>query len=82
MYMNVYTGTWASTTAGCTPTKKESGLKSEEIKSIRKQYGLNTKQFAEICGVSPRTVENWEQGRRMPSNPAMMLLAVWIESQK
>lgn len=52
------------------------------LKAIRKQDGLSTKQLAEICGVSARTVEDWEQGRRSPSKSAMMLLAAWLEKQE
>lgn len=52
------------------------------IKAIRKQHGLSTKQLSEICGVSPRTVEDWEQDRRSPSKSAMMLLAAWLEKHE
>lgn len=52
------------------------------IRAVRSKYGLNTKELGEICGVSSRTVEDWEQIRRIPSKPSMLLLAVWIDSQK
>ena len=52
------------------------------IKALRKQEGLSTKQLAEICGVSARTVEDWEQGRRSPSKSAMMLLAAWLKEKE
>lgn len=51
------------------------------IKAVRTKYGLNTKALGEICGASSRTVEDWEQQRRTPSKPAMMLLAAWLEKQ-
>lgn len=51
------------------------------IKAVRTKYGLNTKTLGEICGTSSRTVEDWEQTRRTPSKPAMMLLAAWLEKQ-
>ena len=34
-----------------------------EIKAIRAKFGHTTRRFAESVGVSPRTVEGWEQGR-------------------
>jgi len=45
-----------------------------EIKHLRKKLRMSTKQFGDICGVSPRTVEEWEQGRRCPSKSAQILL--------
>lgn len=53
-----------------------------ELKEIRKEHNINRKVLANICGVSPRTVENWEQGRRSFPKSAMMLLKAWLESQK
>jgi DNA-binding transcriptional regulator YiaG len=35
------------------------------IREIRQENKLSVKEFAEKLGVSPRTVENWEQGRAM-----------------
>ncbi len=40
-----------------------------EVKQIRMNTGLSQKQFAALIGVSKRTLENWEQGRRMPAGP-------------
>ena len=38
-----------------------------EVKAIREQLGVSQDKFAMILGVSKRTVENWEQGRRHPT---------------
>ena len=46
------------------------------IKQIRKGYGLTQVQFASMLGISVRTLRNWEQGRRIPEGPAMVLLRV------
>jgi putative transcriptional regulator len=54
----------------------------EQLKAIRTKYSLKTKNLAEICGVSVRTVENWEQGRRSPSKPAMKLLKSWLKDKQ
>ena len=44
------------------------------IKSARKRLGINTKDFGEKIGVSGRTVEAWEQGRRNPNKSALILI--------
>ncbi len=43
---------------------------------IRKRLGLSQSRFAAIIGVSVRTIQNWEQGRRHPEGPAKALLRV------
>lgn len=45
-------------------------------KAIRKRLGLSQTRFAAIIGVSVRTLQNWEQGRREPEGPAKALLRV------
>lgn len=47
-----------------------------EIKAIRERVGLSQNRFAMMLGVSKRTLENWEQGRRHPTGPAKALLRV------
>ena len=37
---------------------------------------LSQSEFARLLGVSVRTLQEWEQGRRSPSGPARMLLAI------
>jgi putative transcriptional regulator len=43
---------------------------------IRKQLNLSQAAFAGLMGVSLRTVQDWEQGRRTPSGPAKSLLRI------
>ena len=50
------------------------GMTPEQIKSIRAALGENTTAFAERFRRSPRTIENWEQGRRRPDPLAILLL--------
>ena len=45
-------------------------------KAIRERLGLSQSRFASIIGVSVRTLQNWEQGRREPEGPAKALLRV------
>ncbi|MHB8857425.1 MAG: NadS family protein [Bellilinea sp.] len=47
-----------------------------DIKGIREKYNLTQEQFAAMLGISVRTLRNWEQGRRVPEGPAMVLLRV------
>ena len=47
-----------------------------EVKAIRAKTGLSQRRFADVVGVSKRTLENWEQGRRHPTGPARVLLKI------
>lgn len=38
--------------------------------------GLSQQDFANLSGVSARTLQDWEQGRREPTGAARMLLKV------
>ena len=43
---------------------------------IRARLQLSQAAFAGLMGVSLRTVQDWEQGRRKPSGPAEALLRI------
>lgn len=43
---------------------------------IRAKLQLSQTAFAGLMGVSVRTVQDWEQGRRKPSGPALALLRI------
>ena len=43
---------------------------------IRKRLNLSQHAFALRLGVSVRTLQAWEQGRRAPSGPALALLRI------
>ncbi len=43
---------------------------------IRNRLQLSQAAFASLMGVSVRTVQDWEQGRRAPSGPARSLLRI------
>jgi putative transcriptional regulator len=47
-----------------------------DIAAIREKTGLSQARFAQLLGVSVRTLQDWEQGRRAPSGAARTLLIV------
>ena len=52
------------------------------IRETRKRTGLNAREFGSLIGVSGRTVEGWEQGRRKPGKPALLLIKKIVEDVK
>ncbi len=47
-----------------------------DVSELRAEYGLSQEKFAALLGISVRTLQNWEQGRRAPQGPARVLLRV------
>lgn len=47
-----------------------------EAKVIRSKLNLSQSAFAGLLGVSMRTLQDWEQGRRTPQGPAIALLRI------
>jgi len=50
--------------------------------SARVKSRLSQSKFADLMGVSVRTLQDWEQGRRKPSGAAVTLLRVAEEHPK
>lgn len=46
------------------------------VSDIRRSVGLSQARFASLLGVSVRTLQDWEQGRRAPSGAARTLLLI------
>jgi len=46
------------------------------VLAVRTKLGLSQGRFAELLGVSKRTLQEWEQGRRQPTGAARVLLKV------
>ena len=46
------------------------------VTSVRERTGLSQARFAQLLGVSVRTLQEWEQGRRAPSGAARTLLLI------
>ena len=51
--------------------------KPVDIKRIREKLHFSQNKFAHMIGVSPKTLQNWEQGRREPTRTAQALLRVF-----
>jgi putative transcriptional regulator len=63
--------------AGNTSARRYHGeLPSVDVTAIRQRNGLSQRDFAASIGVPEGTLVNWEQGRRQPSGPAKVLLAL------
>ena len=51
-------------------------MRVPSVTSIREKTGLSQPRFAALLGVSVRTLQEWEQGRRAPSGAARTLLLI------
>jgi putative transcriptional regulator len=47
-----------------------------DIRMVRERLDVSQGEFAVMIGVSTRTLQNWEQGRRQPEGPAKALLRI------
>lgn len=50
--------------------------RSPDVRAIRERLGLSQEAFAQRFQISLRTVQEWEQRRRVPEGPALTLLRV------
>jgi putative transcriptional regulator len=51
-------------------------VETPDVKQIRERYKLSQTEFAALLGISVKTLQNWEQGRRTPHGAARVLLQV------
>ncbi len=49
---------------------------NKKVKDIRLSCHLSQKAFAEVLGVSPKTIESWEHGTNRPSGVARRFLSL------
>ncbi len=47
-----------------------------DVVKVRNKLKLSQSEFATVLGISMDTLQNWEQGRRVPSGPAKVLLRI------
>lgn len=59
------------------PVRVHHVFSSQDIKTLRERAGVSQNAFANMLGVSTRTLQDWEQGRRTPTGPAMNLLRLY-----
>ena len=72
---------WKEILEGVKEIKAGGGKRSKvqpmsPVVDLRLRSGLSQMQFAAALGVSKRTLEQWEQGRREPSGAAKQLLKI------
>lgn len=51
-------------------------VETPDVKEIRERFELSQTEFAALLGISVKTLQNWEQGRRTPHGAARVLLQV------
>jgi putative transcriptional regulator len=48
------------------------------VKHVREKLGMTQEEFAQMLGVSARTLEGWEQGKTKPSGAAVSLIKIAV----
>jgi putative transcriptional regulator len=48
----------------------------DDVSRVRHDLHLSQSAFASLMGISVRTLQDWEQGRRKPQGPAICLLRI------
>ena len=59
--------------------EKEHVVRVDSPAAARARTGLSQARFAAVLGVSTRTLQEWEQGRRKPTGPAKALLKAFAK---
>lgn len=59
-----------------------STLEVSPIATARQKIGVSQSEFAKMLGVSLRTLQEWEQGRRTPSGAAKSLITIAIKKSE
>jgi len=57
------------------PTRR-TAIRPAPVRVIRERTSLSQSEFADLIGVSVKTLQNWEQDRRRPTGPAAALLSI------
>jgi DNA-binding transcriptional regulator YiaG len=52
---------------------------SDGVKAVRNKLKMNTTQLGDVLNVSSRTVEDWEQGRRMPNAASLNMMGILLK---
>jgi putative transcriptional regulator len=51
-------------------------IEASGVRAIRERTTLSQSEFANLIGVSLKTLQNWEQDRRRPTGAAVALLRI------
>lgn len=51
-------------------------VEAPDVRALREEIGLTQSEFARLMQVSIKTLQNWEQHRRSPTEPAAALLKI------
>jgi putative transcriptional regulator len=62
----------------CGQTARVTKVRITPAAEARSRVGLSQNDFATLLGISSRTLQDWEQGRREPTGAAKTLLRVAI----
>jgi len=57
-----------------------SNFDKEEIKTLRGKLNLTQINFAQLLGVSKKTIEAWENGKNTPTGPARRIIELLEEN--
>ena len=49
-------------------------MSKDDIRKLRRRLHLSSQVFADVLGVSAKTVQAWESGANTPSGPALRLM--------
>lgn len=52
------------------------------IKELRNKAGLTQKAFAQLLNIPQRTIEDWEGGRRQPSDYLLKFIGYYLQNEK
>ncbi|AIW92004.1 DNA-binding protein [Bordetella pertussis] len=61
---------------GKMPPSRVFKVETVDVKATREKTHMSQTEFAKAIHVSVRTLQNWEQGHRNPTGPAMALLKI------
>lgn len=61
---------------GKKPASRQFTVEAEGVRGVREKTSLSQSEFADLIGVSVKTLQNWEQDRRRPTGPAAALLRI------
>ena len=61
---------------------REFNFTPADIKEIRSRMNKSPAEFALMIGAKVSTLQNWEQGRRLPEGPARALLKIAAEKPR